>query len=194
MIRICALAVACMFHAIPAYAVNKCTDPKTGQVTYSDAPCASGAVKQPPPDLRANLVEGDPDGDRSLRREALRSAQLRESIERGQVALGMREAEVLASWGQPSTVNTSVYESGTTKQWVYPRAGTGVQYVYTRDGVVTAVQTRPDISHTLPGANRPGPCYSDQAIRNAYTSASSITLSPERRREMLDRIAKMRPC
>lgn len=176
-----------------AVAVNKCTDPKTGQVTYSDAPCAGGAVKAAPPDLRPNLVDGNPDGERRLREDAMRSARMREAIERGEVALGMTEAELQRAWGRPSTINTSVYEHGTTRQWVYERGGTGVQYVYTRDGTVTAVSTLPDT--TGASSHRPREaCYSEQEIRNAHTSASSITLTPERRRAMLEQIGKMRPC
>lgn len=192
------LATASLLFATgSAVAVNKCTDPKTGQVTYSDAPCASGAVKAAPPDLRANLVDGNPDGERRLREDAMRSARVRELVERGQVAIGMTEGELLASRGQPIVVNTSTYAHGTTKQWVFGGSGTATQYVYTEGGVVTAIQHRPSVSvgsYAGRGDRPDAGCYSEQAIRNAHTSASSITLTPERRREMLDQIGKMRPC
>lgn len=174
--------------ATQAHAVNKCTDPQTGKVTYSDALCASSQANQRV-DVRANVVEGRPAGDQRLRSDAERNSRMRTLIATGKVAIGMTEAELVESWGNPATINTDSYGGGrTSKQWVY-RRGDATQYVYTDGSVVTALQDRPAVA----SANTE-PCYSEQYIKNERTSAASITLSADERRQRQERIAGMKPC
>lgn len=50
--------------------------------------------------------------------------------------IGMCAEEVeKTSWGKPNTINKSVYEWGTTEQWVY----SDNRYVYLKNGIVTSV-------------------------------------------------------
>jgi hypothetical protein len=53
-----------------------------------------------------------------------------------QVTPGMSQDDVVASWGKPEHVNTTITASGRHEQWVY-----GNQYVYFDDGRVSAVQS-----------------------------------------------------
>ena len=59
-----------------------------------------------------------------------------DAIEEGQIYLGMPEAAMLASLGQPIDMNRTVTSGGEHKQFVYPNG----LYVYTEDGVVTSWQ------------------------------------------------------
>lgn len=55
-----AFAIALSIVSLSAHAVNKCTDPKTGKVTYSDAPCASAQQSTKmewAPSFEVNVVE-----------------------------------------------------------------------------------------------------------------------------------------
>lgn len=53
-----------------------------------------------------------------------------------QVQAGLTEAQMIASWGRPEKVNSTVVGQTETQQWVY-----GDNYVYVEDGVVTSYQT-----------------------------------------------------
>jgi Domain of unknown function (DUF4124) len=183
----CVATIVLALCAAQAQAVNKCTDPMTGRVTYSDATCPNSQAQQQVK-VNTNVVEGRPAGDQGLRSSAERNQRMRTLIAEGKVAIGMTEGELVESWGQPSTINTDVYASGRSKQWVYRRGG-AAQYVYTDGALVTAVQDRPAVA----SANTE-PCYSEQHIRNERTSATSITLGHEEKRQRLERIARMKPC
>lgn len=193
-IGVALLAAVLVLAPHAAHAVNKCTD-AVGQVTYSDAPCPGAASAAQTVRVQPNVVEGRPAGDQQLRTAAERSAWLRGLVAAQQVAIGMTESELVTSWGEPSVVNTDRYGGGRVhKQWVYRRGpGGAAQYVYTEGGVVTAIQDRPGHGAGGERAARE-PCYSALDIRNAQTEASSITLSPETRRLMLQRIAEMKRC
>lgn len=58
-------------------------------------------------------------------------------IDRKIVRIGMRELAVYASWGLPGDTNTTHTSRGVHKQLVY---GSGARYVYTDNGIVTAIQ------------------------------------------------------
>lgn len=53
-----------------------------------------------------------------------------------QIALGMSQEDVIAAWGKPDRVNTTVTALGKHEQWIY-----GDTYVYVSDGRVTSWQT-----------------------------------------------------
>jgi hypothetical protein len=59
-----------------------------------------------------------------------------DQIMRGTISVGMTEAMVRASWGDPEHVKSTITASGRSEQWVY-----GSQYVYIENGVVTAMQS-----------------------------------------------------
>jgi len=60
-----------------------------------------------------------------------------EMIAQGKVAIGMSEAEVRTSWGNPGDVNRSVGSWGVHEQWVY--AGR-YAYLYFENGILTSWQ------------------------------------------------------
>jgi len=172
-----------------AHAVFKCTDPKTGKVSYSDTACPSQAT-QAGVRITANVVEGQPAGEGLTRAQAQRTQRVGELIASGSVAVGMRESEVFAAWGEPNTVNTDLYSGNRVhKQMVFNRQA-GTQYVYTENGIVTAVQSRPG---ALPTA-APEHCFTPTEIRNAGVSENSQRLSEAERIAIRHRVAAMKPC
>jgi hypothetical protein len=62
--------------------------------------------------------------------------EYREAILNKKVTLGMSTDDVIASWGKPDHVNTTVTASGKHEQWVY-----GDQYLYFEDGRITSWQS-----------------------------------------------------
>lgn len=57
-------------------------------------------------------------------------------IMKKEVWIGMNENMLLESWGKPLDVNTTVTANNTHKQYVYSNS----RYVYTDNGIVTAIQ------------------------------------------------------
>lgn len=72
-------------------------------------------------------------------RAMLQQAEFRALAERRRVAVGMTPDWVRRAWGEPTTINRSVYESGVTEQWVYRNGSGKAQYVHFRDGVVSSI-------------------------------------------------------
>jgi len=124
--------------AIPgvAAAAYKCDN--GGQIVYSDAPCGKvvGTLKQAPApsalDQARALAELS-----SMRQRNTFDAD----IERHRVRIGMSANDVIASWGSPTKINTTVTPGLESQQWVY-RKGPGVtQYVYIDNGRVKAISS-----------------------------------------------------
>lgn len=61
--------------------------------------------------------------------------RIKKAINDGKVSLGMNSNQVIASWGQPKTINRSVGRWGVHEQWVYVGA-----YIYFENEKVTAWQ------------------------------------------------------
>lgn len=62
-------------------------------------------------------------------------------IDQQKIRVGMSECGLLASWGRPSTINSSVGSFGKSKQYVYRGYfASGTNYVYVKNGVVEAFQ------------------------------------------------------
>jgi hypothetical protein len=61
--------------------------------------------------------------------------EYREAILAKKVGLGMSTDDVIASWGKPDHVNTTVTAYGKHEQWVY-----GNTYLYFNDGRLTSYQ------------------------------------------------------
>lgn len=174
-----------------AHAVNKCTDTKTGKVTYSDARCPS-AADQVGVRITTNMVDSQPVDDGGLRPGVMRGARVEALIMSGSVAIGMTEQEVFTSWGNPSHVNTDMYAGNRTyKQMVFDRGPNGMQYVYTENGLVTAVQSRPGYGRARVQAE---PCYSALDIRNAGVGENSNSKTEAERQAIRNRVKSMRPC
>ncbi len=58
------------------------------------------------------------------------------------VDVGMDVVAVEASWGEPTTINTTTDAQGDMDQWVYRSCDTcSASYVYISNGVVTSIQS-----------------------------------------------------
>ncbi len=182
-----ALGLLCSGHAL---AINKCTGPD-GKVAFQDAPCPgksevlnikantgpSQSSASPAVDWRAKGAESD------------RRSQIQAAMERREPMVGMTTEQLVQAMGNPQKINTGDYQSGSRDQLIYERGGRTF-YVYTAGNMVTAVQT----SATVGGGARQVVCPSALEIRNAETSASSITLSDAVRLDKLSEIRAMRSC
>lgn len=174
----------------PAWAINKCTG-VDGKVAFQDAPCMgkgetlnirsapgkTGTAESPAPDWKAKAAESD------------KRSEIYAAIDRREAVIGMTLEQLQQAKGLPSRLNTGDYQSGSKDQRIYDRNGR-TWYVYTAGNLVTAVQT----SATLGAAIKPTVCPSPVEIRNAETSASSITLSEGVRVEMLRQVHEMKNC
>lgn len=169
-----------------AQTVYKCPGPN-GSPVFQDSPCvgAKGAQVDATP---ANVIEGNPSGEAALRGQAQRSSYVRSAQARGLVVDGMTQSEMQQVMGQPLVVNTDLYNGQVRQQHVYRDGAGGRRYIYTTNGVVTAVQERP----APVGSPRQQRCYTALEIGNAETSASSITLPPDQRAAMHRRLDHMR--
>ena len=173
-----------------AWAVNKCTD-ADGKSVFQDAPCLGkgttldirsapgkkGLAESPATDWKARAAELDKRSD------------IQAAVERREAVIGMTLEQLQQAMGLPDRLNTGDYQSGSKDQRIYDRNGR-TWYVYTAGNLVTAVQT----SATVGAALRPTVCPSSLEIRNAETSASSITLSEGMRIEMFRQVREMKNC
>lgn len=112
-----------------------------GKKVFQSTPCAAGDA---PMELHVPKA-GEPGGFDHVQyyREQNRKLEEEKAIEdaiRGKrVRLGMTKDQVIRSWGKPDKINRSVYESGSSEQWVYRVDRVESQYVYFRGGVVTGI-------------------------------------------------------
>lgn len=68
-------------------------------------------------------------------------ASLDQAVAQGVVVVGMSEAHVRATWGNPTTINRTVTGAGASEQWIYRLAGAKTSAVYLTNGVVRSYQT-----------------------------------------------------
>lgn len=109
-----AVAAALGLLAAPAVAqVYKCTDPRTGHVTYQQAPCPAGAGG--PIELAEPLVARP--GASSDRSEAAWHAAARE----GRAVVGMPKPFVTQGLGTPAEIRAPRPGETGVEVWVYPR-------------------------------------------------------------------------
>lgn len=57
-------------------------------------------------------------------------------IHERKIKIGMNNAQAIASWGKPKSINRTVTAQGTTEQWVYDISS----YLYLTNNIVTAIQ------------------------------------------------------
>jgi hypothetical protein len=68
-------------------------------------------------------------------------AAIHQAVRERKVTIGMTKNMVIAAWGGPSAVNTTVVRGSTREQWVYRLGQLRSDYVYFENGRVTAIQT-----------------------------------------------------
>lgn len=182
-----AIAVAAMAGTAPAWAVNKCVI--DGQTVFQDAACPGQgeSIKVRPASGHSNAAtaESAAKTKREIAGVEWRS-KVDAAIARGEPLVGMNRSELDKAMGAPTMVNADNYAGKLKDQIIYDRPRQS-WYVYTEDGVVTAIQHRPGIPPSSKVSVR---CPSPLEIRAMETSASSITLSDaeriQRRREIAD--------
>jgi hypothetical protein len=59
-----------------------------------------------------------------------------QSIDQGEVSIGMTADQVRLSWGKPEKVNATLSSQNQREQWVY-----GKQYLYMQNGLLKSMQT-----------------------------------------------------
>lgn len=177
--------------AAPSWAINKCTG-SDGRTSYQEAPCATGrseVVNVKPASGHAAPVAAS-DGESASGNIKLDN-EIAAAIRQRRPLAGMTMAQLRqAMGGEPSKVNVISRIGGVpNEQWIYRRPGE-TWTVYSRDGVVEAVQggrvaaPRQEARH----------CPSPYQVRDWETSASSITLTPSQRSELTHRIREAKNC
>jgi hypothetical protein len=59
-----------------------------------------------------------------------------QTIDHGEVSMGMTADQVRLSWGKPQRINATLTSQNQQEQWVY-----GKQYLYMQNGVLKSMQT-----------------------------------------------------
>lgn len=148
------LMLAMFAVANPAIAANKCVG-SDGGVTYQEAACPGGPVQRTLPPAQPQItrqtaakdvmtpeeIMAAVEAQRQIDAERKATQPQRKEPEPARVRIGMREEEVLASWGKPGSVNKTMTASVTSEQWVYRNGTFRTHYVYLRNGIVTSIQT-----------------------------------------------------
>lgn len=101
----------------------------------------------------------------------------------------MTEANLRMAMGSPTRINRGNYGGTASDQWVYAR-NDATWYVYVRDGVVDSFQSQQSVAAQQPKQR----CPNSLEIRNMETSANSVTIGPERRRELERSLARAKSC
>ncbi|MEO8248110.1 MAG: DUF4124 domain-containing protein [Burkholderiales bacterium] len=193
MLKTLALATSLAMFGSPALAVYKCTD-QGGRLTFQDAPCAGSGQKI---DARPALApaERTPPVDAAAAIAKLQlEADIATAVRMHRPTVGMTTSQLRDAMGSPSSINENNVEGVRRDQWVYDRSN-GTWYVYPVNGVVRSVQHQSALSSgTSIAAASNRACPSEHEIRNAETSASSITLSVAEKVERQRQIRDMRNC
>jgi hypothetical protein len=175
---------------MPAWAVNKCTG-ADGKVSFQDAPCAAGKAEALNIKASAGTTPAAALPAASPSSPASRSA-ITSAILAGKPAIGMSRAELERAMGAPARVNSGNYAGQQKDQLIYERPGE-TWYIYTENGIVTAMQNQPSI--TSASDNRPSVnCPTPLEIRNMETSASSNTIPEAVRVELHRQIRDAKRC
>lgn len=168
MIKPAIFLTAMLLSAAPAWAINKCTGPD-GKTVFQDAPCQKSGITvaediEQKKALQREKQAAAPSGkktDNSISEDVQRQVQaaMRSSDEALTAArarckngvpeypsVGMSEADFrgCTQFGvlfPHKDLNQTETAAGVSKQFVYSGVGSaGIRFVYTRNGVVTAIQ------------------------------------------------------
>lgn len=166
--------------------VFRCPDPN-GRTVLQQAPCMGGR------ELDVKPATGPDNAQNALAAKERTGRQgnaqdILIAISEGRPAIGMTEEQLRSALGNPSRINRANYQGRTSDQWVYHRNGEPL-YVYVRNGAVNAFQST---EIATPGHARQCPTRMD--IRNLETSASSVTISEERRATLRRQVAEAKAC
>lgn len=181
------------------HAINKCIGPD-GTVTYQDAVCpnTAKAAEQVKVQTHTSGQTGNADLEALRAKGELAKLQHRTAIQsginRGEPVIGMTTSQLHQAMGAPNKVNAANYNGSLQDQLIYYRNGRTL-YVYTDNGMVRSIQNTdgaPSSTNTTQGDVKP--CPSSLEIRNARTSANSITDNPAIQKEKMDLVRRMERC
>ena len=176
----------------PVYAqVYKCPD-GAGKTVIQQTPCAGGTAMNVKPASGHAAPATAGDGQARLAK-LKRDNEMAEAIRTGNPLVGMTSAQLQQAMGAPSQVNASNYSGEKKDQVVYYRQD-ATWYVYTTNGVVDSIQRREPTPGAGPSARKPERCPTPQEIRDAETSAGSITICEEQKRALWRKVEDMRNC
>lgn len=192
--KILLMAAALLATVAPTWAVQKCTGPD-GKVTFQDVPCAGGTGEK----LHIRPASGQGGGNAATAQAQARIEKLKrdnemsEAIRMHKPLVGMSEAQLQEAMGPATKVNANNYKGVQSAQVIYERP-TESWYVYTTNGFVESIQHRPGapLANAPPAAN--ARCPTEFEIKNAITSASSMTLSASERTARWQAIRDMQAC
>ena len=163
------IGLALMSHS--AWAAFTCTGPD-GRKTFQDTPCTVGQQSE-----KLTLHQRNVMGPSADRPEHIRKALATKSV-----VIGMTEAEVARVFGQPDKVNANNYRNVRKDQLVYLK-GADSWYVYTENGIVTAVQHRPDSNFAQGSGGQAGAGFARQGERQCPTETEIRQLDIEASRQ-----------
>lgn len=192
--KILLLAAALLATAAPTWAVQKCTGPD-GKVTFQDAPCAGGTGEK----LNIRPASGQGGGNAATAQAQARLEKLKrdnemsEAIRTHKPLVGMSEAQLQEAMGPATKVNANNYKGVQSAQVIYERP-TESWYVYTTNGFVESIQHRPGAPLGSAPVAANTRCPTEFEIKNAITSASSMTLSASERTARWQAIRDMQAC
>lgn len=186
--------------ALPAAAQFKCRQPD-GSTAYQQTPCAgaqSDARMTASPAVSAAPGPGATDAEGraaqlKLKKEladAEHRQKVRYAIETRQPMVGMTRQELDLAMGAPKNVNASQYGSSLKDQIIYERDGRTL-YVYTENGIVTAIQNRQAI-----GGAEKKTCPTAAEIRDLEIEASKFANRGDEKKQsdIARKLDKARAC
>ena len=179
--------------AVPAWAVNKCTE-ADGKVSYQEAPCAGSGQTLNVRTTSSSAAASSQSEAQARLSKLKRDNAMAEAIRTHTPIVGMTLAELEKAMGPATKVNADNYNGTRRDQVIYERPRE-TWYVYTTNGRVESVQNRPGApigsSAAMPQEGR---CPSSLEINNAITAASSMTVSDMERAERWKAIRQMQAC
>lgn len=181
----CASALLCIAAQAQAN-VYKCPDDK-GKIVIQQLPCTGGTVLDVRPSTGNDASANARNAERGS--ESGNNQEILTSIGQRRPAVGMSESTLKMAMGVPTRINRGNYNGRQSDQVIYERSD-GTWYVYVRDGVVSSTQFQDYPNRSSSRAA----CPSSLAIRNMETSANSVTISRERKRELQRQVAEAKAC
>lgn len=194
--KLIALAFGALLFSTGVQAQYKCKA-ADGAVTFQQTPCAASEQQERLRHAAGSASEpasGPPKDGQSAQAklaELERRLRIREAINVGRPMVGMTQDELSQALGSPDRTNTGQYGGSQQDQLIYYRNGRTV-YVYTRDGVVTAIQDQDGGK----GAAPPKPCPSAREIRDIEMDISKIANrdNPQLQAELHKRLHDAKAC
>lgn len=160
--------------------VYKCPD-ASGKTKFQDAPCTDGTMLTVKP--ASGNMEAAPHRPSATRSPGSSSDPM----------VGMGKNHVIQTLGAPTSTGSTTAYDGTELEWMSFTQHGKIVTVYLRSGYVyrsstyenDRIKQRGQLTRT---------CPSELEIRNAETSANSITLTKAERRQQQFKIMQMKAC